>query len=65
MLFKQTFKVEDLYSSICHYLDRVKETYGVQVEKAMIEDVEVSLLDLLKDLGVIRSVSEDTYALSL
>jgi hypothetical protein len=31
----------------------------------MIEDMEVSLLDLLKDLGVIRSVSEDTYALSL
>jgi hypothetical protein len=43
----------------------MKGTYGVQVEETMIEDMEVSLLDLLKDLGVIRSVSEDTYVLSL
>jgi hypothetical protein len=65
VLSKQTFKLGDLYSSIGHYLDWVKGTYGVQVEEAMIEDMEVSLLDLLKDLGVIRSVSEDTYVLSL
>ena len=65
VLSQQTFKLGDLYSSIGHYLDWVKGTYGVQVEEAMIEDMEVSLLDLLKDLGVIRSVSEDTYVLSL
>jgi hypothetical protein len=65
VLSQQTFKLGDLYSSIGHYLDWVKGTYGVQVEEAMIEDIEVSLLDLLKDLGVIRSVSEDTYVLSL
>jgi hypothetical protein len=65
VLSKQTFKLGDLYSSIGHYLDWMKGTYGVQVEEAMIEDMEGSLLDLLKDLGVIRSVSEDTYVLSL
>ncbi|MFZ8794512.1 MAG: hypothetical protein ACO2O2_11605 [Acidilobaceae archaeon] len=65
VLSKQEFKVGDLYSSIGRYLDRVKETYGVHVDEVMIEDMEVSLLDLLKDLGVIRNVSEDTYALSL
>ncbi len=65
VLSKQTFKLGDLYSSIGHYLDWMKGTYGVQVEETMIEDMEVSLLDLLKDLGVIRSVSEDTYVLSL
>jgi hypothetical protein len=65
VLSQQTFKLGDLYSSIGHYLDWMKGTYGVQVEEAMIEDMEVSLLDLLKDLGVIRSVSEDTYVLSL
>ncbi len=65
VLSQQTFKLGDLYSSIGHYLDWMKGTYGVQVEEAMIEDIEVSLLDLLKDLGVIRSVSEDTYVLSL
>ncbi len=65
VLSKQTFKLGDLYSLIGHYLDWMKGTYGVQVEEAMIEDMEVSLLDLLKDLGVIRSVSEDTYVLSL
>jgi hypothetical protein len=65
VLSQQTFKLGDLYSSIGRYLDWVKGTYGVQVEEAMIEDIEVSLLDLLKDLGVIRSVSEDTYVLSL
>jgi hypothetical protein len=65
VLSQQTFKLGDLYSSIGHYLDWVKGTYGVQVEETMIEDMEISLLDLLKDLGVIRSVSEDTYVLSL
>jgi hypothetical protein len=65
VLSKQTFKLGDLYSSIGHYLDWMKGTYGVQVEETMIEDMEVSLLELLKDLGVIRSVSEDTYVLSL
>jgi hypothetical protein len=65
VLSKQTFKLGDLYSSIGHYLDWMKGTYGVQVEETMIEDIEVSLLDLLKDLGVIKSVSEDTYVLSL
>jgi hypothetical protein len=65
VLSTQTFKLGDLYSSIGHYLDWMKGTYGVQVEETMIEDMEVSLLDLLKDLGVIRSVSEDTYVLSL